>query len=120
MSDYLNMHIGEDYISLSFDVAHPAIIEIGEKMNGICEEAYMNGYNWDAFFNCYLAKNAPDILEIIDSDPEAELYSVFIEEVNDQTRSLARKFADLIEDLFANEAKIYAFLEENAEEIEWD
>lgn len=36
---------------------------IGEKMCAINEKAYMNGYNWDIFFNYYLAKNAPDILE---------------------------------------------------------
>ena len=37
-------------------------------MNEINEEAYMNGYNWDAFFNYYLEENAPDILESLESD----------------------------------------------------
>lgn len=120
MSKTVNVIISDEYLSVSFDVADPKIMEIGNKMNEICDEAYMNGYNWEAFFNAYLAANAPEILDVIESDPEAEMYSAYIEEVNDETRALAQKFGQLIEDLFENEEKILDFVKENAEDIEWD
>ncbi|MBP5654349.1 MAG: hypothetical protein J6X33_02425 [Clostridiales bacterium] len=120
MNKYANVDISEDFISVSFDAGDEDIMSIGSRMNEICEEAYMNGYNWDAFFNCYLDQNAPEILEVIESDPEAEMYSVFIEEVTDESAAIARKLGQLIDDLFNNEDLIYRFLRDNAEEIEWD
>ncbi len=120
MSESVNINIHDGYISVSFDVAEPKIMAVGEKMNEICDEAYMNGYNWEAFLNCYLSVNAPEILEQIDSDPEAEMYSAFIEEVSDETKALAAKFGELIEDLFNNEDKVLEFLREYAEDIAWD
>ena len=120
MNKYANVDISEDFISVSFDAGDEDIMSIGSRMNEICEEAYMNGYNWDAFFNCYLDQNAPEILEVIESDPEAEMYSVYIEEVNDESAAIARKLGQLIDDLFNNEELIYTFLRDNSEEIEWD
>ena len=49
MSEYAKLIISEDYISVSFDAGNEDIQTIGFKMNEICEAAYMNGYNWDAF-----------------------------------------------------------------------
>ena len=39
---------------------------IGERMNEICDQAYMNGYNWEAFLNSYLEENAPEIADAIE------------------------------------------------------
>lgn len=50
---------------------------IGERMAEINKNAYMNGYNWDAFFNYYLSKHAPDLWKGMDSDPEAGSYAAF-------------------------------------------
>lgn len=66
---------GYGNIVLLFENEKEKPLAVGRKMNEINEEAYMNGYNWDAFLNYYLAENAPDILESIDSDPEAERMS---------------------------------------------
>lgn len=120
MSNLVNVVISDEYLSVSFDVAEPRIMAIGEKINEICDEAYMNGYNWDAFFNCYLAKNDPEILDLIESDPEAEMYSAFIEDINDESKAMIKRFGQTIEDLFDNEDKILSFIKDNAEEIEWD
>lgn len=120
MSNLVNVVISDEYLSISFDVAEPRIMAIGEKINEICDEAYMNGYNWDAFFNCYLAKNDPEILDLIESDPEAEMYSAFIEDINDESKAMIKRFGQIIEDLFDNEDKILSFIKDNAEEIEWD
>lgn len=118
--DYLNIIEAPYSTDIYFDIENPKVMAIGEEMNKICSEAYMNGYNWDAFFNCYLAKNDPEILDLIESDPEAEMYSAFIEDINDESKAMIKRFGQIIEDLFDNEDKILSFIKDNAEEIEWD
>jgi hypothetical protein len=88
-------------------------------MNEINECAYMNGYNRDAFFNHCLAKNAPDILDSIESDPEAGSYVAYFED-SEENEKKARRFASLIISLIENEDEIYAILREEGDEIEWD
>ena len=68
----------------------------------------MNGYNWDAFFNYYLAENAPDILENMESDPEAGSYVAYFEDTEENEQK-AKRFAG-----------IYKILQEKGAEIEWD
>ena len=71
-NEYVQIYTnGSGNIVLLFQNEVEKTLAIGEQMNEINEEAYMNGYNWDAFFNYYLAENAPDILESMESDPEA-------------------------------------------------
>ena len=63
-NEYVQIYTnGSGNIVLLFQNEVEKTLAIGEQMNEINEEAYMNGYNWDAFFNYYLAENAPDILE---------------------------------------------------------
>lgn len=120
MTEYTKLIISEDYISISFDAGNEDIQVIGSKMNEICDAAYMNGYNWDAFFNCYLSQNAPEILDVIESDPEAEMYSVYIEDINSETKALAEQLVAIIDDLLNDEEKILSFVKANADDIEWD
>ena len=89
-------------------------------MNEICCAAQMNGYNWDAFFNCYLGQNAPEILDVIESDPEADKYSVYIEEVSNETKALAEQLAEIIDEFLNDEEKLLSFVKANADDIEWD
>ncbi len=120
MANYANLFVSEEYITVSFDAGNDDIMAIGEKMNEMYDEAYMNGYNWDAFMNCYLEQNAPEILEVIDSDPEADMYSVYFEDVSDENKELAEKLVQIIDDLLSSEARVISFLESNADVIEWD
>ena len=120
MAEYAKLIIGEDYISVSFDAGNEDIQALGSKMNEICDAAYMNGYNWDAFFNCYLGQIAPEILDVIESDPEADMYSVYIEEVNNETKALAEQLAEIIDELLNDEEQILSFVKANADDIEWD
>lgn len=117
VTDSVNMLLLDDVYAILFYVDEDNVLQIAEKMKTICPWAYMNGYNWEAFLNCYLKKNAPDILEVMNTDPEAMMYCVYIDAVH---RELAEKYADIIRDLFANEEKIYSFLREYADDIEWD
>lgn len=109
----------EDTITVSFGIEDEKILEIGEKINEINEEAYMNGYNWDVFFNYYLNKNEKDILKELQSDPEAEMYSVYFE-LNEENEKRATKFAEIIDDLLNNEEKLFEIIRNEGEEIEWD
>lgn len=49
-------------------------MEIGKKMETINEQAYMNGYNWEAFLNCYPEIHQPELLDGIETDSEAGTY----------------------------------------------
>ena len=76
MSEFLDITFDEENISLVFYIENKNIMEIGDKIEKINPYAFMNGYNWEAFFNYYLEKQSPDILEDMDSDPEAGTYGI--------------------------------------------
>ena len=93
-NEYVQIYTnGSGNIVLLFQNEVEKTLAIGEQMNEINEEAYMNGYNWDAFFNYYLAENAPDILESMESDPEAGSYAAYFEDTAENEQK-AKRFAD--------------------------
>ena len=54
MADYVQVFsIGEN-IEILLNAEHEKILALGEKMNAAYEEAYMNGYNWEALLQYYL------------------------------------------------------------------
>ena len=121
MAEYVNISRYEEgnQIGVVFDVTADKPFAVGEKMTEIDENAYMNGYNWEAFFNFYLAETAPELLEDLDTDPEAETYAAYYE-LTDENEKKAEKFAKLIESLIEGETELLNFLRERGEEIEWD
>jgi len=121
MGNYVTISKNKEFDSLSvcFNIEEDKILEIGEKMNEINELAYMNGYNWDVFLNHYLKINNPDILEHIESDPEAGTY-VAIFKLNSENEQRANKLAETIRALIENENTIYQFVEAEGDAIEWD
>ncbi len=119
MSDYVKMFTVEKYAEVCFYIEDEKILIIGEKMNDIEEMAYMNGYNWEAFFNCYLKKNAPELLEGMRTDPEAGMYVAYYD-ISEENKVKAERFAKIIVSLVENEEELYDFLRENTGEIEWD
>lgn len=54
MQDLVTVLSNEDGIQISLDVQQDAVLQIGEMMQEIQEEAYMNGENWAIFFQYYL------------------------------------------------------------------
>ena len=119
MNDYTAIVKSEKYISVCLYNTDSKIMAIGEKMEAVCPEAYMNGYNWEAFFNYYLKKNAPDILEGMNTDPEADMYAAFYP-LNDENEAKARKFVEIIRSLVEHEEELYRVVKEEGSEIEWD
>ncbi len=120
MAEFINVSISEDTITISFDAGSPEIMTLGRKMNDICEEAYMNGYNWAAFVEYYLKENRPDILDIIESDPEAETYYALINGADSEANGLAHGFTKILEQLLSDEEATLTFLEDNMDNIEWE
>ena len=106
MNDRVRLQEMDDCIAVSFDAGDDKIMAIGTKMQEMYEAAYMNGYNWEAFLNAYLEQNAPDILEELDSDPEAEIYSVYINDTGDAGKAAAERLKKILDDLFDNEDEI--------------
>lgn len=119
MNDYVASIKSEKYVSVFLYVEEDRIMAIGEKMNAINEEAYMNGYNWEAFLSYYLAKYAPDVLEEMDADPEAGMYAAHYP-LTPENELRAKKFVEIIRSLIENEEELYRIVREESGEIEWD
>ena len=66
-----------------------------------------------------IEENAPDILESMESDPEAGSYAAYFEDTAENEQK-AKRFADIIISLIENEEEIYKILREKGDEIEWD
>lgn len=109
----------KDCYSLCFYIDMDIPFQIGEQMNVIHKEAYMNGYNWEAFFNFYLPQYAPDLMIGLDTDSEAGMYvaSYHLSNIN---KKRAETFLTLIKFLMENEKELYRILKEDGDKIEWD
>ena len=118
--DYLTVLKHDDgSVSICFSIENDSIFALGEEMNKIRAEAYMNGYNWNAFLNYYLSVNAPDILAGLESDPEAGMYiAEYVDGAVGENK--ARRFAEIIVSLVENKEKIFKILRENGDNIVWD
>ena len=119
MDNYVRVYRGENSVRVLFDNEMPKPLAIGDKMYAINENAYMNGYNWEAFFNYYLAKYAPDVKEGLDPDPEAGSYAAYYSP-GLESEAKAEKFAAIIANLIENEEEIYRIVREEGDDIQWD
>ena len=106
-----------DQTSVYFNIEADEVMAIGERMEAINEQAYMNGYNWEAFLNHYLQANQPELLDGLDTDSEAGTYVALYDKAESDK---ADKLIDVINELVNSPEKIYNFLKENGEDIEWD
>ncbi|MBO5089133.1 MAG: hypothetical protein J6C01_10690 [Lachnospiraceae bacterium] len=117
--DYVMVSKDEDCIDICFYIEQEKPFRIGEKMNEIHEDAYMNGYNWEMFLNYYLENNAPEVLEGLDTDPEAGLYAAYYD-VSDENEKKAEKLAEIIRFLIENEDELYRIIREEGNQIDWE
>ena len=119
MADFVRLTESDDCISVTFDIEDEQVMALGERLAEICEDAYMNGYNWDALLNCYLQKNMRGLLSGMETDPEAGMYAAYYG-TDDESRARAQALAELIEELVTEENELCGFVEQYADEIEWD
>ncbi len=119
MSDYAVKMNLEKYTEVCFYIENPKVMAVAEKMEELCQDAYMNGYNWEAFFNCYLAINAPELLEDMHTDPEAGMYVAYYDLTSENEVKVAQ-FNELIHKLVEEPELLYDFMREHAADVEWD
>lgn len=119
MSDYLSVVSDDENISFTFYIGGEEVLKIRAEIEKINPNAYMNGYNWEAFLKYYLERQSPDVLMDMDSDPEADIYTAYYENTEENSVKV-KKLAEIIEYLIENPEDIYEIVREHGEEIEWD
>lgn len=119
MNDHVKILELDDCIDIVFYIDHDEIMAVGEELEAINENAYMNGYNWEALLNSYVEKNAPELTGKYDTDPEACMYAAYFEKTA-EGRNNAEAFAKLIVSLIEDKEKLFAFVREYGDEIVWD
>jgi len=124
LEDYLRiMKLDEfDQISVMFDVEDDRVMEIGAKMEAINSQAqaYMNGYNWEAFLNYYLSKYETDLAENLETDPEAGAFYAYYSPLSPESEERAEKLCGIIKSLIENPEELYRIVREEGDQIEWD
>lgn len=95
------------------------IFELGERMGAEFEEAYMNGYNWDALISYYVATIEPDLVKEVGTDPEAGMFSAYMEYSQDNLIKM-KQYETHIRTMLADEDKLMKFIKDNYEKIGWD
>lgn len=121
MPDYIETQLSEKFrtIAVEFDLEDNRIFELGERINGEYEQAYMNGYNWAAFLRAYLSIYRPSLLELLEEDPEAGCYYATYP-LSEKSKEKAQELKKIIIYLVEHEEEILNFIEEHLDNIEWD
>jgi hypothetical protein len=86
--------------------------ELGERINARFEEAYMNGYNWDALIRFYVANIDPALMAEIESDPEAGMCSAYMS-FSPENLAKMKRFESHVRGMVANEAALMKFIEDH-------
>ena len=96
MADYVQVFPLGEKIEVLLSAEHEKLLAIGEKMNAACEDAYMNGYNW-----------------------EAGMYGAYWS-LTEENEARAKRFEDIIRALAEDEEALCRMVREHGGEIEWD
>lgn len=119
MGEYVKVTENDDSIDLAFYIDYDEIMAIGEELAEINEDAYMNGYNWEALLNCYIEKNEPELVDTFETDSEGGMYAAYFEK-SEQGRRNAEALKGVIMSLIEDKEKLFEFVRKNGEDIEWD
>ena len=119
MNDYVYTHTYGGWATVHFNVEAEKPFAVGQRLNAAHKLAYMNGYNWAALLDWYLAQNAPDLLEGLEHDPEAGSYSAYYP-LTPENEAKTEKVAEIIRALVDNEEETFRLIREHGDEIEWD
>ncbi len=95
------------------------LFEFGERINKQFDQAYMNGYNWDALITYYVNSVDSDLMAEVNTDPEAGMFSAYME-YNQDNLDKMKRFEAHIRTMLTDEATLLSFIADNYEEIEWD
>lgn len=95
------------------------LFELGERINARFEDAYMNGYNWDALIRFYVSTVDPDLMAEVETDPEAGSFSAYLSDSPENLEKM-RRFESHVRAMVADEQALMKFIEDHCDEIEWD
>ena len=109
MEDIVRVDIDGNGVSVVFYVEDEKVMEIGQRLEEINENAYMNGENWSAVLTKYLEVN----------DPEAGLFAAYFA-LSDEGRNAAERTAEILRSFVTSPDVLYGFVEQYGDEIEWD
>ncbi|NNJ26242.1 Imm51 family immunity protein [Alienimonas chondri] len=98
---------------------HDGLFELGERINARCEEAYMNGYNWDALIRFYVDRKDPELMAEVETDPEAGSYAAYMSYSPENVEKM-RRFQAHVRSMVADEEALLAFVDAHKDDIEWD
>lgn len=106
-------------ISVCVYVEQEELFALGERINGRFEEAYMNGYNWDALLRFYVASVDPSLMEEVETDPEAGMFAAYMS-YSPENLSKMKRFESHVRSMLADENALMKLITDHYEEIEWD
>ena len=119
MGDFVKLFTAENSVQVCFYIEDPQIMAIGEKLEEINGQAYMNGYNWEALLRFYLEQNAPEVLKEMAADPEAGMYAAYYP-LTRENEARAGKLLEIIRRLAEDEEELCRLVRDHGDEIEWD
>ncbi len=119
MKDYVKISKYDDCYDLAFYIEDEKVMAVGEKLEEINENAYMNGENWGILLDFYIEKTAPEFIDTYEVDAEAGMYAATFEN-SPEGEKAAQAMADIIISLVEDENKLINFVSEFGDEIEWD
>lgn len=119
-NEYLSVYPnGYGDVTVYFEIESDVPFAIGERMEEVNENAYMNGYAWDGLLRYVMSKRCPELLKTIKTDCEAGTYVAYFPESKSGVEN-AKKLGNLIISLIENEEELYRIVREHGDEIEWD
>lgn len=100
-------------------VGQEACVAIGEKLHEICDDADMNGYNWQVLLTHYIEKNHKNIdMESFSFDCEAETCILLLQD-KERVADLDMLYYMLCS-VLEHPQKLYDYVSDHGDEIEWD
>lgn len=95
------------------------LLELGNRINERFEEAYMNGYNWAALIHYYVSSVDPELMEEVQLDPEAGMFSAYLNHSAANLQKMKR-FETHLRTMLADDETLLKFIEQHYEDIQWD
>lgn len=118
LSNAVILHNYENIYSVTISIGNDKMMDIGNRMESIKKEAYMNGYNWEAFLKCYLENYVPHLANMIEHDPEAGLYAAYPKGRNE--KQIMTQYAHVLKSLLSDDENLLRIFTELKNDVLWD
>jgi len=98
---------------------HDGLFAMSERINARFEQAYMNGYNWDALIRYYVEQKDAQLMSEIETDPEAGSFAAYMPHAAGNLEKM-QQFEAYIREMVSDEDKLLKFIDDHVDDIEWD